>query len=252
MAIPLRKKAEIDLLLKANQLTALTLQEVRKHIKPGITTNELDKIAQDFILSHGARPSFKGLYGFPTAICASKNEVVIHGIPDDIPLKEGDIVGIDIGVELNGWFGDAAFTSGVAEITKEDENLINCAKDVLSVAIKSIKPGMRFKELSLVLERAIKSRGYQPLKNFCGHGIGRSPHEEPQILNYVEGKPKQGPKIKNGMVFCLEPMICQETGASAVLEDGWSVVNETFQKGSHYEHQIAILNNKPIILTKGE
>ena len=249
MAIPLRKKAEIDLLLKANQLTALTLQEVRKHIKPGITTNELDKIAQDFILSHGARPSFKGLYGFPTAICASKNEVVIHGIPDDTPLKEGDIIGIDIGVELNGWFGDAAFTSGVGKITKEDENLINCAKDVLSVAIKSIKPGMRFKELSFVLESAIKSRGYQPLKNFCGHGIGRSPHEEPQILNYVEGKPKQGPKIKNGMVFCIEPMICQKSGESEVLEDKWSVVSKDRLRTSHYEHAVAVINGKAVILS---
>ena len=250
MAIPIRKPSELDALAKANHLVAQTLQEVRAHIHPGVTPLELDKVAEDFILSHGARPSFKGLYDFPNSVCTSVNSVIIHGIPDATPLKEGDIIGIDIGVELDGWYGDAAFTAGVGKISPEAESVIACAQESLMEAIAAIKPGMRFKELSEVLEHAIVSRGYVPLRGYCGHGIGRKPHEEPSILNYVEGKSNQGPKIKEGMVFCIEPMICHKEGESRLLGDQWSVVSTDGMLGSHYEHTVAIRDGKAVILSQ--
>jgi methionyl aminopeptidase len=178
------------------------------------------------------------------------NEVIIHGIPNDRVLKDGDIVGIDIGVELNGWFGDAAVTYKVGKVNETDSKLVDASKDVLMTAISKIKVGMRFKELSAILEEEIIKRGYVPLRNFCGHGIGRKPHEEPSILNYVEGKPNQGPKIKNGMVFCLEPMICQREGDSVILDDQWSVVSKDGLNGSHYEHTVAVIDGKAEILTQ--
>jgi len=251
MAIALRKPAEIEKLRAANKIVAEALDLLRQNTKAGISLKELDAMAEDFIRSAGARPSFKGLYGFPSAVCCSLNNVIIHGIPTDYKLKDGDVIGYDIGTELDGWFGDAAITVGVGEITKEDEALIACAKDTLYEAIDSIKVGMRFKELSLVLENSITSRGYVPLLDFCGHGIGKKPHEEPEIPNYLEGKsPKAGPKIKNGMVFCLEPMICQKDGQKVILENGWDVVSADGLRGSHYEHTVAVINGKAEILSK--
>jgi methionyl aminopeptidase len=252
MAIPIRKQKDVEAMKKPAKLVAEALKLAKKLAVVGATGIEIDKACEEFIVKNGGRPSFKGLYGFPNSVCISVNEVIIHGIPNDIPFKEGDIIGFDIGVEIDGWYGDAAITVPIGKIDENSQKLIDVSRECLYYMIDNIKVGMRFKQLSKIAEDFILSKGFFPLRDYSGHGIGRLPHEEPQILNYVEGKPNQGDKIKNGMVFCLEPMICQETGASAVLEDGWSVVNETFQKGSHYEHQIAILNNKPIILTKGE
>ncbi len=251
MAIPIRKPKEIEALRRANRIVAQTLDLLKQKAKEGISLIELDKIAEDFIRSKGARPSFKGLYGFPSSVCTSVNEVIIHGIPTDYTLKNGDIVGFDVGVELDGWFGDGAITIGIGEISEEDKRLIACAEDTLYHAISIIRDGMRFKELSYEIEKFIRNRGYVPLANFCGHGIGRKPHEEPQILNYLEGgSPKQGPKIRNGMVFSIEPMICQEEMESQILYDNWSVVSIDGKRGSHYEHTVAVVNGKAEILTK--
>lgn len=251
MAIPIRKPKEIEALRRANRIVAQTLDLLKQKAKEGISLIELDKIAEDFIRSKGARPSFKGLYGFPSSVCTSVNEVIIHGIPTDYTLKNGDIVGFDVGVELDGWFGDGAITMGIGEISEEDKKLIACAEDTLYHAISIIRDGMRFKELSYEIEKFIRNRGYVPLANFCGHGIGRKPHEEPQILNYLEGgSPKQGPKIRNGMVFSIEPMICQEEMESQILDDNWSVVSIDGKRGSHYEHTVAVVNGKAEILTK--
>ncbi len=251
MAIAIRKPAEIDKLRKANIVVAKTLKYLANRCKPGVSLKEIDSMGEEYIRSLGARPSFKGLYGFPASVCTSVNEVIIHGIPTDYKLQEGDIIGLDIGTELNGWYGDAAVTVGVGKISPHDEALIQIAKDTLYFAIEIIKVGMRFKELSYEIERFIKARGYQPLHGFCGHGIGRKPHEEPEIPNYLEhGSPKSGPKIKEGMVFCLEPMICQKLGTPKILEDKWSVVSEDGLKGSHYEHTVAIIGGKAEILSK--
>ncbi len=250
MAIALRQPKEIEKLRAANKIVGSTLELLRQNTKVGTSLKELDAMAEDYILSHGARPSFKGLYGFPSSVCCSLNQVIIHGIPSEYKLQDGDIIGYDIGVELDGWFGDAAITVPVGVVSARDEELIACAKDTLYEAIAAIKVGMRFKELSQILENAIRSRGFVPLHSFCGHGIGRKPHEEPEIPNYLEGKDaKGGPKIKNGMVFCIEPMICQKDSKPLILENKWDVVSADGLRGSHYEHTVAIVNGKAEILS---
>jgi methionyl aminopeptidase len=251
MAIPLRKLHEIEALREANKIVAETLKILADRVQEGVSLLELDLIAENYIRSKGAKPSFKGLYGFPSSICTSVNEVVIHGIPTHYKLQNGDIIGLDVGVEFNGWFGDSAITIGVGSISQENQELISCAKDTLNYAISIIKDGMRFKELSFAIEKFIRNRGFVPLANYCGHGIGRKPHEEPEILNYLEGgSPNSGPKIKNGMVFCIEPMICKNDIYSNILSDKWSVVSKDGKNSSHYEHTVAIINSKAEILSK--
>jgi methionyl aminopeptidase len=250
MAIPLRKPHEIEAIREASRIVADTLALLEKEAKAGVSLKRLDKMAEEYIRSRGARPSFKGLYGFPASVCTSVNQVVIHGIPNEYELQEGDIVGFDVGVELNGWYGDAAITVGIGNISEQDKALIACAKDALDYAISIIKPGMRFKELSYKIEKFIRAQGFVPLASFCGHGIGRKPHEEPEIPNYLTGSMKSGPKIKNNMVFCIEPMICQKTMDFKILDDKWSIVSKDGMNGSHYEHTIAVINGKAEILTK--
>jgi len=251
LAIPIRKSSDIQKLHTAGLAVAKTLDYLKSNVKAGMTLLDVDKMGEDYLLSLGARPAFKGLYGFPNAICTSLNEVVIHGIPNNTVLKDGDILGIDIGSEIDGWYGDAAITMPIGKISSEDQKLIDCSYDALMYAIDVIKEGMRFKELSYLIERFIKGRGYVPLVRFCGHGIGREPHCDPEVPNYLESpNPKQGPKIKNGMVFCIEPMICQKEGEPVILEDKWSVVSSDGLRTSHYEHTVAIVNGKAQILTK--
>ncbi|WP_324171486.1 type I methionyl aminopeptidase [Sulfurimonas sp.] len=250
MAIALRKPLEIEKLRAANKIVGGALELLRANTKVGASLKDLDAQAEDYIRSHGAKPSFKGLYGFPNAVCTSLNQVIIHGIPTDYKLQEGDIIGYDIGTELDGWFGDAAITMPVGKIDIQDEKLIACSKDTLYHAITEIKVGMRFKELSFLIEAFIRGRGFVPLYDFCGHGIGKKPHEAPEIPNYLEGKnPKAGPKIKDGMVFCLEPMICQKESKPIILENKWDVVSTDNLRGSHYEHTVAVINGKAEILS---
>ena len=253
MSIALRKPEEIEKLFVANQAVAKTLKYLEENVKAGMSLKEVDAMGEKFILSLGARPAFKGLYGFPNAVCTSLNEVIIHGIPSDAVLKEGDILGLDIGTEVDGWYGDSAITMPIGDISKKDEELIACSKDALYYAIDIIEDGMRFKELSKAIEDFITSRGYQPLVRFCGHGIGRKPHEEPEIPNYLEhGGTKSGPKIKNGMVFCIEPMICQKDRNPVILKNGWDVVSADGLRGSHYEHTVAVVNGRAVILSNRE
>jgi len=251
MAIALRKPAEIEKLRAAGQIVGQTLQYLQQNVQAGMTLKEVDAMGEAYLRDLGAEPSFKGLYGFPTAVCTSLNEVVIHGVPTDTVLQEGDILGIDIGSKLDGYYGDAAITMPIGSISEEDEALIQCSIDALDMAIKAIKPGMRFKELTKRLEDFITDRGYVPLRDFAGHGIGTKPHDEPSIPNYLEGKPNQGPKIKNGMVFCIEPMICQREGDAVVCEeDQWSVESSDGLRTAHYEHQIAVVDGRAVILTE--
>jgi len=250
MAIPLRKPAEIAKLKRAGETVGKTLQYLQENIKPGMTLLEIDQMGDSYIRSLGAVPSFKGLYGFSGSVCTSLNEVCIHGVPTEQKVREGDILGLDIGSKLDGYYGDAAVTIGIGAISPEDEKLIACSREALYHAIDTIRPGMRFKELTKALEDFITDAGYVPLRDYCGHGIGTKPHEEPNIPNYLEGKPNQGPKIKNGMVFCLEPMVCQKSGNPVLLDDKWSVLSEDHLRTSHYEHQVAVVDGKALILTE--
>jgi methionyl aminopeptidase len=251
MAIALRGARDIEALRKSNQIVAQTLSYLKSSVKSGMTLLEVNQLGEDFIYSKSARPAFKGLYNFPCGVCTSVNETIIHGVPSNYVLKDGDILGLDIGVELNGWYGDSAITIPIGLISDENQRLIDCAKDTLEYAIEIIDTDMRLKELSFKIEQYIINKGYYPLIGYCGHGIGRKPHEEPEIPNYLEhGKANTGPKIKNGMVFCIEPMICQKSGIPRVLEDKWSVVSEDGLNGSHYEHTVAIINNRAEILSQ--
>ncbi len=250
MAIAIRKPDEIAKLKRAGEIVGKTLQHLQNIIKPGMTLKEIDALGEAYIREHGAVPSFKGLYGFTGSVCTSVNEVCIHGIPTDRVVEEGDILGLDIGTKLDGYFGDAAITMAVGKISAEDEALIECSKGALYHAIDAIRDGMRFKELSRILEDYIVAAGYVPLRDYCGHGIGTKAHDEPNIPNYLEGKANQGPKIKNGMVFCLEPMVCQKSGTPVVLEDKWSVISEDQLRSAHYEHTVAVVDGKAIILTE--
>lgn len=251
MAIALRSAKEIEALRKSNQIVAQTLSYLRENVSAGMSLLEVNRLGEDFIYSKNARPAFKGLYNFPAGVCTSVNKTIIHGVPDSYILKDGDILGLDIGVELNSWYGDSAITIPIGDISQENQTLIDCAKDALYFAIDIIDTNMRFKELSFEIEQFILNRGYKPLIGYCGHGIGKRPHEEPEIPNYLEhGKPSSGPKIKNGMVFCIEPMICQKSGVPRILSDKWSVVSEDGLNGSHYEHTVAIINNRAEILSK--
>ncbi len=250
MAIAIRKPDEIAKLKRAGEIVGKTLQYLQNIVKPGMTLKEIDALGEAYIREHGAVPSFKGLYGFTGSVCTSVNEVCIHGVPTDRVVEEGDVLGLDIGTKLDGYFGDAAITMAVGKISEEDEALIECSKGALYHAIDSIREGMRFKELSKILEDYIVSAGYIPLRDYCGHGIGTKPHDEPNIPNYLEGKSNQGPKIKNGMVFCLEPMVCQKSGKPVLLDDKWSVISEDQLRSAHYEHTVAVVDGKAIILTE--
>jgi len=250
MAIALRKPDEIEKLRAAGSIVGKTLQHLHSIVRAGMTLKEIDSIGEAYLRDLGAEPSFLGLYGFTGSVCTSLNQVCIHGVPDETILQEGDILGLDIGTKLDGYYGDAAITMAVGEISATDEALIACSKDALYHAIERIHVGMRFKELTKVLEDFIISRGFVPLRDYCGHGIGTKPHDEPNIPNYLEGKPKQGPKIKNGMIFCLEPMVCQKSGTPVLLADEWSVVSEDGLRTAHYEHQVAVVDGRAVILTE--
>lgn len=250
MAIAIRKPDEIAKLKRAGEIVGKTLQYLQNIIKPGMTLIEIDALGEAYIREHGAIPSFKGLYGFTGSVCTSVNEVCIHGVPTDRKILEGDVLGLDIGTKLDGYFGDAAITMAVGKVSAEDEALIACSKGALYHAIDSIREGMRFKELTKIIEDYIVSSGFVPLRDYCGHGIGTKPHDEPNIPNYLEGKTNQGPKIKNGMVFCLEPMVCQKSGTPVLLDDKWSVLSEDRLRSSHYEHQVAVVDGRAVILTE--
>ncbi|TQR30610.1 type I methionyl aminopeptidase [Campylobacter sp. MIT 99-7217] len=250
--IQLKKPQEIEKLRKANQIVAQTLDFLEENIKVGMSLKQISQMAEEFILSKGAKPSFKGLYGFSGAICTSLNQICIHGTPNDTLLKEGDILGVDVGTLLDGYYGDAARTLPIGQISSKDAELIACAKDALYHAIDIIREGMHFKELSYALQEFILQRGFVPLRDYCGHGIGKTPHSEPEIPNYLRAgvNAKSGPKIKNGMVFCVEPMVCQKDGTPVHLNGKWDAASKDGLNTAHYEHCLAIVGGRAEILSQ--
>ena len=247
--IILKSKKEIEFIREAGKIVAYAHELLREAIKPGISTFELDEIAYRAIVKHNASPSFKGYGGFPASICASKNDVVVHGIPrkDDI-LMEGDIISIDIGAEYKGYHGDAAKTHPVGKITEDDARLIRETRESFYKGIEQALVGKRLSDISHAIQSHVEEFGFSVVREFVGHGVGRSLHEDPQIPNY--GPPDRGPRLESGMVLAIEPMINQGTYKVQVLEDGWTVKTIDGKKSSHYEHTTAITDNGPDILTK--
>jgi methionyl aminopeptidase len=245
--IIIRSPREIEQLKKANVIVAEVLQKLREVIAPGITTQWLDEITEEIIRSRGAIPAFKGYRGFPRSICVSINEQVVHGIPDQRRLKEGDLVSLDVGTDLNGYFGDAAITVPAGEVDPEARRLLEVTERALYVGIEKAKVGNRLFDISHAIQTWVESNGFSVVRDFVGHGIGRSLHEEPQIPNF--GPPNQGPRLEKGMILALEPMVNEGTYEVKVLSDGWTVVTADGRRSAHFEHSIVITDGEAEILS---
>jgi methionyl aminopeptidase len=245
--IIIKSPREIEHLKRSNSIVAEVFQELRGVILPGITTQELDQIAEKAILSKGAIPAFKGYRGFPATLCISMNEEVVHGIPNQRRLKEGDIVSLDVGVNLNGYFGDAAITLPVGNIDEVARSLLEVTEKALYIGIEKAKIGNRLFDISYAIQTWVEAYGFSVVRDFVGHGIGKNLHEEPQIPNF--GPPHQGPRLEKGMVFALEPMVNEGTCEVKILSDGWTVVTADRKRSAHFEHTIAITDGGAEILS---
>lgn len=252
--IILKSEDEIKLMKRAGELVANVLLKLGESIKPGITTGYLDKTAEEMIIAHNAKPAFKGYQGriskvaFPGTICASINEEVVHGIPGKRVLKEGDLVSIDVGVKLDGFFGDAARSFIVNRAQANVEKLLNTTWDALNAAIDKCVEGNRLGDISNTIESLSKKNGFSVVQDFVGHGIGRNMHEDPQVLNY--GPAHQGPLLKRGIVIAIEPMLNEGRSDVEVLKDGWTVVTSDRKLSCHFEDTVAITKEGSIILTR--
>ena len=227
---------------------AEVLEGIRKLISSGVKTRELDKFAESFIRLKGAKPAFKGYRGYPSTICASVNEQVVHGIPSSVKLKEGDIISIDIGVYYNGFYGDAALTLPVGEISSKAKKLLAVTEESLQVGIENAVTGNRLSDISFAIQNNVEPEGFSVVRNFVGHGIGRKLHEEPQIPNF--GKPGQGPELMPGMTLAIEPMVNEGGWEISILNDGWTAVTKDQSLSAHFEHTVAITKNGHDVLTK--
>jgi len=247
--IQIKSQREIELMREAGRILELTRQMLKEHIKPGISTHHLDQLAENFITHLGATPSFKGYHGFPGSICASINEVVVHGIPSTKKiLQEGDIITLDFGVNYKGYHADSATTYPVGEIKPEIQKLLDVTEKSLYVGLDQAKPGNRVSDISHAIEAFVKPYGYGIVEEFTGHGIGRELHEEPFVPNF--GKPNQGPILKPGMTFCVEPMINLGTKRVKVLMDNWTTITVDHKPSAHFEQMIVITETGYEILTK--
>lgn len=245
--IIIKSPREIEQLKRSNAIVAEVFEKLKGMIAPGITTKELDQVAEEYILSKGGRPAFKGYRGFPATLCISINEEVVHGIPGQRRLKEGDIVSIDVGVNFAGYFGDSAITLPVGEVDPESKRLLEVTEKALTIGIEKAKIGNRLFDISYAIQRWVESRGFSVVRDFVGHGIGKDLHEEPQIPNF--GSPHQGPRLEKGMVFALEPMVNEGTYEIRVLSDGWTVVTADGKRSAHFEHTISIADDGAEILS---
>lgn len=251
----LKTEDEIELMRAANQLVAATLTEIAKKIQPGVTTLQLDHLAEEFIRDHGAIPTFKGFpnpYGgpFPASICASVNEEVVHGIPNDRPLENGDIVSVDCGALLNGFNGDSCYTFCVGEVKDEVKQLLRVTKESLYLGIQSAITGKRIGDIGFAVQEHCESHGYGVVKEFVGHGIGKEMHEDPAVPNY--GRRGNGPLIKNGLCIAIEPMITMGSPQIGMMPDRWTVKTTDGKCAVHFEHTIAIHHGKADILSSFE
>lgn len=248
--IILKTEDEIEFMRAANRLVGMTLGELSHHIRPGVTTLQLDKIADEFIRDHGAIPTFLGYGGFPNSICTSVNENVVHGIPNNKPLLEGDVVSVDCGTQLRGFCGDSAYTFCVGEVDEKVKELLRVTRESLYKGIEQAQEDKRIGDIGSVIQTYCESKGYSVVRELVGHGIGRQMHEAPEVPNY--GRRGTGPLIKNGMCIAIEPMI-NMGGKKVVFEnDGWTVRTKDRKPSAHFEHTIAIRNGKADILSTFE
>lgn len=245
--IILKSKKEIQFMREAGKIVAETHEILKAAITPGISTLELDKIAEENIRKYNATPSFKGYGGFPGSICSSINEEVVHGIPGNKTLKEGDIISLDVGAYYKGYHSDSAKTQGVGMISEEDRKLIEVTKESFYEGIKFAKLGYRLSDISHAIQAHVEKHGFSVVRDLVGHGVGTELHEAPQIPNY--GPPGKGPRLQAGMVLAIEPMINAGSYHVKTLRDGWTIVTIDNKKSAHYEHTIAITEDEPIILS---
>jgi len=246
--IILKSQEEIDKMAEACLIVAKTLDYLRDMVKPGVTTREIERSADDYIRSNSAISAFKGYRGYPASICTSVNDEVIHGIPSQRVLEEGDILGIDLGVYKEGFYGDAAHTFPVGKIHKDAERLRRVAEDALYLGIQSAREGNRISDISCSIQKHVESNGFSVVRAFVGHGIGRDLHEDPQVPNF--GMPGRGPRLQAGMTLAIEPMVNEGGHEVVVLDDEWTAVTADGGLSAHFEHTILVTPADPVILTK--
>jgi methionyl aminopeptidase len=242
-----KSPAEIERMRAANLLVADVLAELAAMAKPGVTTAELDAAAERLVRDGGAEPAFKGYRGYPATLCASVNDQVVHGIPSARKLVEGDIISLDMGVKLNGYFGDSAVTVPVGRVSDDVQQLLRVTQEALERGITQVRLGGRISDIGHAIQRHVESNGFSVVREFVGHGIGASLHEEPQIANY--GEPGRGPRLAEGMVLAIEPMVNMGRPAVKVLSDGWTAVTRDGSLSAHFEHTVAVTKDGPLVLT---
>lgn len=243
-----KSPAELQRMRAANALVAAVLGELRDRAGAGMTTLELDALAEDRVRAAGALPAFKGYHGYPATLCTSVNEEVVHGIPSGRRLRDGDIVSIDLGVVLDGYYGDAAVTLPVGAIGEDAEMLLHVTEQALARAIAQVQPGGHVSDLGHAVQRHVEAHGYSVVREFVGHGIGTSLHEDPQVPNY--GDPGQGPRLLEGMVLAIEPMVAMGAPGVKVLRDGWTAVTRDGRLAAHFEHSVAVTADGPLVLSR--
>ena len=245
--IIVKSAEEIELMRQSALIVSKTLGMLAKEVKEGVTTNYLDTIAEKFIRDHGALPGFKGLYDCPSTLLCSVNEAVVHGLPTDIPLKDGDIVSIDCGALMNDFYGDHAYTFEIGEVDEETKKLIKITKESLYVGIEQLKVGNRVGDVGFAIQHYCEAKGYGVVRELVGHGLGRKMHEDPEMPNY--GRRGRGKKFIEGMVVAIEPMINMGTHKIKQLKDGWTIVTQDGKPSVHFEHDVAIVNGQPEIIS---
>ena len=238
---------EIELMRDSALLVSKTLGMIASEIKPGITTKKLDTLAEQFIRDHGALPGFLGLYGCPSTLLTSVNEAVVHGLPNETPLKEGDVVSVDCGALKNGFYGDHAYTFEIGEVKEETKNLLKVTKESLYVGIREFKQGNRVGDVGFAIQQYCEKHGYGVVRELVGHGLGKKLHEDPEMPNY--GKRGKGKMFVEGMVVAIEPMINMGTQRVKTLKDGWTVVTADGKPSAHFEHNVALVKGKPELLS---
>jgi len=242
-----KTREEIEKIRRSALLVSKTLGMLAREIKPGVTGLYLDKLAEEYIRDHGGKPGFKGLYGFPNTLCISPNAQVVHGIPNDKPFEEGDIVSIDCGVYMNGYYGDHAYTFTVGEVAPEVRKLLDVTKESLYKGIEQMRTGRRIGDIGHAIQSHTESHGYGVVRELVGHGLGRKMHEDPSVPNY--GRRGSGKKIKEGLVLAIEPMINMGTHRIIQYPDGWTIKTADGLPSAHFEHDVAVINGKPEILS---